>query len=305
MAIKMLDPDKCIACNICQVSCPVAKATPNFLGPRLIGPAYERFRLLNVTEEESLHYCANCKNCDIVCPQGVDISSLNMLARCEQTEKQGFKLRDWVLSHGGLLADIFKYIPTFLKNFGMHNPVTRYFLDLIGISKVAPIPKFDKHLRLVYKKLKQEKFDKKVVFFPGCYIDDYEYQIGLDIIWLFNQAGYEVIIPEKFNCCGLPLVSNGFMKDAKKNAYNNISIIKEYREKGIPIVATCPSCTLMFKKDYPDFFPEAMFDGYAGGLQDAHEFLLEVYNRGEFKFQKDGTINSDGTINNLVKKNII
>ena len=65
MSSEHINPDKCIACTICQVHCPVAKVTPNFLGPRLIGPAYERFRLLDVAEEESLHYCANCKNSDI------------------------------------------------------------------------------------------------------------------------------------------------------------------------------------------------------------------------------------------------
>ncbi len=279
-----INPDKCIACTICQVHCPVAKVTPNFLGPRLIGPAYERFRLLDVAEEESLHYCANCKNCDIACPQGVAISTMNMEARCKYTEDNGGKIRDWVLSHGGLLADIFKYIPTWLKNFGMHNPVTRLLLDSIGISKKAPVPKFAKHFRLVYKKLKQPKLDKKIVYFPGCYVDDYDYQIGVDMVWIFNQAGYEVIVPEKFKCCGLPLVSNGFKKDAAKNAKVNVSIIKEYKDKNIPIVTGCPSCALMFKKDVPEMFNDVVFDNYAGGVMDAQEFLVGCVERGELKF---------------------
>ena len=285
MSSEHINPDKCIACTICQVQCPVAKVTPNFLGPRLIGPAYERFRLFDVAEEESLHYCANCKNCDIACAQGVAISTLNMQANCEYTTKNGGKLRDWVLSHGGFLADLFKYIPTWLKNFGMLNPVTRLFLDTIGISKKAPIPKFDKHFRLVYKKLKQPKLDKKVVYFPGCYVDDYDYSIGLDMIWIFNQAGYEVIVPEKFVCCGLPLVSNGFIKDAAKNAAKNVAVIKEYKEKGIPIVTGCPSCALMFKKDVPEMFPDVVFDDYKGGLLDAQEFLMGCVERGELSFK--------------------
>ena len=286
MSSEHINPDKCIACTICQVHCPVAKVTPNFLGPRLIGPAYERFRFLDIAEEESLHYCANCKNCDISCPQGVSISTLNMVARCEYTEKNGGKLRDWVLSHGGFLADVFKYIPTWMKNFGMHNPATRILLDTIGISKKAPIPKFDKHFRLVYKKLKQPKLEKKIVFFPGCYVDDYDYSIGLDMIWIFNQAGYEVIVPEQFVCCGLPLVSNGFMKDAAKNAASNVSVIKEYQEKGIPIVTGCPSCALMFKKDVPEMFPEVVYDSYKGGVMDAQEFLMSCVERGELSFKE-------------------
>ena len=67
-----INPDKCIACTTCVVHCPVAEATPKFLGPRMIGPAYERFRLLGLTEDPSLHYCANCKNCDISCPHALD-----------------------------------------------------------------------------------------------------------------------------------------------------------------------------------------------------------------------------------------
>lgn len=284
MSSSHINPDKCIACTICQVNCPVSEVTPNFLGPRLIGPAYERFRLLNVAEEESLHYCANCKNCDIACPQGVSISALNMIARGEQTVKNGFKIRDWVLSHGGLLADIFKYIPTFLKNFGMHNPVSRYFLDLIGISKKAPVPKFAKHFRLVYKGLKQPKLTKKVVYFPGCYVDDYDYTIGEDMVWILNQAGYEVIVPKEFCCCGLPLASNGFMNDARKNAKINVETIMKYKKQGIPVVTGCPSCALMFKKDYAEYFPELLTDDYAGGLQDAQEFLLGCVERNELNF---------------------
>lgn len=48
-----INPDKCIACTTCVVHCPVAEATPKFLGPRMIGPAYERFRLLGLAEDRS------------------------------------------------------------------------------------------------------------------------------------------------------------------------------------------------------------------------------------------------------------
>ena len=74
-----ISPDKCIACTTCVVHCPVARVTPKYLGPRMIGPAYERFRLLGLAEDESLTYCSNCKNCDITCPQGVQVSTTQPL----------------------------------------------------------------------------------------------------------------------------------------------------------------------------------------------------------------------------------
>lgn len=73
-----VNPDPCIACTTCTVFCPVAQATGEFLGPRMIGPALQRFRLLNMAEDNSLSYCSNCKNCDISCPQGVQVGAINM-----------------------------------------------------------------------------------------------------------------------------------------------------------------------------------------------------------------------------------
>ncbi len=255
MATK-INPDKCIACTICQVYCPVANATPNFLGPRIIGPAYERFRLLGFAEDESLDYCANCKNCDIACPHGVPISTFNMMARCKDAKKKSFSPRNWVLGHGGLLAKVFQLIPAPLKNFGMLNPVSRLAFDAIGISKKASMPKFDKYFRQVVKSVKQPELAKTIVLFPGCYIDAYDHQTGLDIIWILNKAGYKVVVPSEFGCCGLPAVSNGFIDDAKQNALSNLKAIKKYSEQGVPIVTGCPSCSLMLKKDLPEYFED-------------------------------------------------
>lgn len=83
-----VDPDACIACTTCTVFCPVAAATGEFAGPKMTGPAYERFRLSGLSEDTSLSYCANCKNCDISCPQGVPIAAINMVARARQCEKE-------------------------------------------------------------------------------------------------------------------------------------------------------------------------------------------------------------------------
>ncbi len=45
-------PDACTACTICVAHCPVAKATMHFRGPKLTGPAYERFRLFGFGDDD-------------------------------------------------------------------------------------------------------------------------------------------------------------------------------------------------------------------------------------------------------------
>ena len=69
------NPDSCIACTSCVAYCPVSAATRKFAGPKMMGPALERFRGGETNTDFSLDYCANCKNCDISCPSGVPIST--------------------------------------------------------------------------------------------------------------------------------------------------------------------------------------------------------------------------------------
>ena len=247
-------PDACIACTTCVVNCPVARATPNYLGPRLIGPAYERFRLLGLDEEKSLHYCSNCKNCDISCPHGVPVSTFNMMARADYCRTHKPALRDWVLGHGELLAKLLRPLPAGLKNFGMLNPLTRKVLDKIGIAAEAPLPafapaRFRDRLAGTYQGMQP----RKVALFPGCFIDIYDPQTGFDLVWLLNRAGYEVIIPKEFSCCGLPMIANGFANDAKANAKRNLRAMRRMQEQGIPVISSCPSCVLMLNQDVPEF----------------------------------------------------
>lgn len=50
----------------------------------------------------------------------------------------------------------------------------------------------------------RSRLTKKAVFFPGCYVNDYDPQTGKDLVFMLEKAGYEVIVPE-FECCGLPM----------------------------------------------------------------------------------------------------
>ena len=282
------NPDACIACTTCVVHCPVAQATPNFLGPRLIGPAWERFRPLPPGfEEPSLHYCANCKNCDITCPHQVPVSTFNMLARAAQCQKQRLSLRDWMVAHGEVMARALGCIPAVLRNVGMLNPVTRQMLHLLGVHKRSPLPAFaGQTFRKKFRTLRQPASQRQVVFFPGCYVDIYDPQTGLDMVWALNQAGYEVLVPEAFRCCGLPMIANGFWQDARGNAATNVAELRRWKAAGIPVLTGCPSCALMLTADLPEYFPELVPEECASSVEDAQEFLLRAVRRGDWDLSK-------------------
>lgn len=277
-----INPDKCVACTTCVVRCPVAEATSKYLGPRMIGPAYERFRLLGLEEDPSLQYCSNCKNCDISCPHGVPVANINMLARARQCEKKSPGLRDWMLAHGELQAKLLQIVPAALKNFCMLNPVSRFFLDRLGIDKRAPLPPFaPRTFRQLFKSFSQPKLSRKVVFFPGCFVDVYDPQTGMDMIHALNRAGYAAICPDNFVCCGLPMIANGYWEDARNRARTNLAELEKWRKLGAETLTGCPSCALVFREELPEFFPELLARYGHGKLEDAQDFLLDCIEKGE------------------------
>lgn len=276
--------DKCTTCSACVADCPVSAATRRFNGPKLTGPSSERFRLFSGPEIEALDYCSNCKNCDMACPAGVRISTLNMLARAQYCRQHTPPLRDWILAHGHLLARLTCWVPDILLRPGMTNPLTRLALDKLGIDRRAPMPVFaPRSFASLFRRLPLKLSVKKAVFFPGCYINDYDPQTGLDVTRLLQRAGYEVIVPD-FACCGVPLIANGYYDEAEKNARRNSAELARWARQGVPIIAACPSCGLMLKEEYAELFPGVPDTRiFAPHIDDACEFIRRLLESGELR----------------------
>lgn len=271
------NPDACVACTSCLVFCPVTAASPLFRGPKMLGPALERFRLLAGDAEKSLEYCSNCKNCDMSCPSGVPVSTLNMLAKYEYYKTNKRRPRDWMLAHGEKMARIASQIPR-LANMGMANPVSRMLLKAAGIALQAQLPPYaPESFYSRFKKIRQRSCSDKVVFFPGCFINYNDPQVGLDFVAVMKANGFEVVVPDNFVCCGSPLVAGGYLDEAKRHEEKNVAAIKEWTDKGYPVVTCCTSCSLMLKREYQELFgsPDAAL--IAGHIFDAAEFLLALH----------------------------
>ena len=272
-----LDPDKCVGCSACVVHCPVAQATPKFLGPRLTGPALERMRLLGVHDDPSLTYCANCKNCEIACPHNVPIASLNMLARQKQAKEDPPSLRDWICAHGETIAKLTRYVPAGLKNWSIKQGFIRQGLDYLGIAQKCPMPNFASlPFREHIRKINQKQTGKAVIFFPGCYINYYDPGTGFDLVSILQACDYQVYVPEEFVCCGIPLISGGFEDDARRNAIQNAKTIARYASQDLPIITACPSCRLMLTRESVEFFPEVASNIQKARIYAAEDFLLKL-----------------------------
>jgi len=146
----------------------------------------------------------------------------------------------------------------------------------IGIAKHAPLPDYQ---RKFADKTRTSANIKQVVYFPGCYLTYNDALTAKAVVKVLEHNGFSVITP-RFGCCGVPLQSNDQFAQAEANARYNLSLLLPYLEQGIPVVASCPSCTLILKQEYPNnHSPGAGL--IAAQTYELFEFLWDLYSKGE------------------------
>ncbi|SDF56736.1 anaerobic glycerol-3-phosphate dehydrogenase subunit C [Sporolituus thermophilus] len=270
--------DQCIACTACTVQCPVTAAAREFAGPKMVGPALERFRLFDQDIENSADYCTNCKNCDITCPSSVPVSLFSTLAKAQYRRQNGKSLRDWILVNGEMFARLASPVAS-VANMAMNNPVVRTMLKAVGIAD-RPLPKYAvRNFYRQFAELRQRRFPDKIVFFPGCYIGYNDPQVGMDLVAILQASRYEVIVPDVV-CCGTPAVANGYLELAEEKARRNLRELRRWAREGWPIVTCCTSCGLTLRQEYWELFQADGADEVASQHYDAGEFLLEMLEQG-------------------------
>ena len=247
--------EQCIKCTVCTVYCPVAAVNPDYPGPKQAGSDGERLRLKEADfYDEALKYCINCKRCEVACPSNVKIGDIIQSARIKYSKKKP-KVRDFILANTDLVGSFATpFAPIVNATLGL-SPVKSVLDSVFKIDHRRTFPKYSLGtFESWYKKHADEQkvFSKQVSYFHGCYANYNNPQLGKDLVKVFNSLGIGVQLLKKEKCCGVALISNGFIDQAKKQARINMASIRgSILEKNIPVVATSSTCTFTIRDEYP------------------------------------------------------
>lgn len=261
-AHQYADPsfESCLKCTACTAVCPVTKVNPFYPGPKQSGPDGERLRLKDGNfYDEALKYCLNCKRCEVACPSDVKIGDIIVRARNSHIDRQNkpfiHKFRDAILSNTDIMGSMNTPLAPIVNTItGLK--VTKLVLEkTIGVSKHRQLPKysFGTFRNWYLKKMvqKQARYEQKIAYYHGCYVNYNNPQLGKEVIDVFNALGIGVVLLEKEKCCGLPLMVNSFPERATKIAQFNTDYIgKMVDENGLDVIGEASSCTLNLRDEY-------------------------------------------------------
>jgi Fe-S oxidoreductase len=226
--------------------------------------------------KEVMDLCVGCKACKTECPSQVDVASMKTEVLYQMGRENGFTLRQKAAGHIRLGLALAALLPS-LYNAASGTSLARRAAALAGIDPRRTLPRVTrKTFSKRFSSLPQGAGPARVALFNDTWNEYQRPEIGEGAVRVFAAAGTKVLLPEVV-CCGRPMLSEGLVDEARKNARRNLDLLYPLVERGVPLVGLEPSCILTIRDDYGKLLPgDERVERLAGATRLFEEALLEL-----------------------------
>jgi glycerol-3-phosphate dehydrogenase subunit C len=232
--------------------------------------------------DDWIELCTSCRLCDTVCPAGVPISELNLLAKAKYLDERGRTFRDWLLVRSDLFGEMAARFSSYVNPL-MKKPTVRWLLDkLLQIDRRRDLPCYE------YPTFRQwfgarpaaDNGNPKIAYFHGCFTNTNEVDVGKAAVALLEAHGFSVDVPPQ-RCCGIPRLGIGDLRGAKEMGGRNLASLLPTVREGTDIVFSSTSCGLMLRHEYGPLLNLPGAEELARHLFDICEYLLHLREEGK------------------------
>ena len=216
---------------------------------------------------EVMDLCLSCKGCKSECPSNVDVAKLKAEFLQQYYDANGVPFRSKLIANFNNSAKLGAIAPG-IYNFMMTTPaISNLIKKLSGFAVKRSMPTMYKTTLESWYKMHQSKVKSKnsasdprptVNLFCDEFTNYNDTEIGIKAITLLNKLGYEVIIPNHIES-GRAWLSKGLLREAKKIANKNISLLKDIVTVDKPLIGIEPSAILTFRDEYVDLATDENF----------------------------------------------
>jgi Fe-S oxidoreductase len=241
--------------------------------------------------------CFQCKLCEVQCPYTprdrheyqLDFPKLVHRYKAQRAKSRGVALRDRLLANADAAGAMARL------SFGMANVMNRVGVvravmqAAVGIHKDKLLPDFAPTTFETWAerngRVQSRPEGVEAVLFPTCYVQNNEPQIGRDTLEVMDRNQVKTACVKGLQCCGMPAWETGDLESVRRQAANNLKILKPFVDAGAKVVAINPTCAMMMRREYPDLLPEALRPEarrLAELVRDPSEFLWEIRDQPRF-----------------------
>jgi len=290
------DYSHCVHCGLCSNHCP----TYRLWGREADSPRgrIKQMELVDLGRLELgdsfvLHIdrCLNCRNCESVCPAGVEYGKLLEAARAqiEQNYKRPFFsriARDFVyrrlLPYPARIAAVARLLKIYQASGLATLARGLGILRLFGVSERERLmPKIDSDFFFseLGKTFPSRGIRRaRVAFFAGCVAQVSFSELNRATIRVLQANGCEVVVPAGQVCCGALAVHAGVRDTARDLARTNEDVF--LAEEFDAIITNAAGCGSTLK-EYSHFFSSdatayAQAEKFTSKVRDVSEFLADL-----------------------------
>jgi FAD/FMN-containing dehydrogenase/Fe-S oxidoreductase len=202
---------------------------------------------------EALDLCLACKGCKGDCPVHVDMATYKAEFLSKYYKRRLRPLAAYSMGLVMFWARIASRIPR-LANAVTRIPLLgRLLKRLGGISPRREAPEFaGETFRSWFRRRSTANPDgPQVVLFPDTFNDHLHPDTAKAATRVLEAAGFRVVVPEGFLCCGRPLYDYGMLDTAKLFLRRLVRRLAPYARAGVPIVGLEPSCVAALRDELP------------------------------------------------------
>jgi len=224
---------------------------------------------------ESLDLCLECRACKSECPVGVDMARFKAEFLADYYSRHGTPLRARVLGRIHRLSAALSPLARIVNPWLRMDWVRALNERLLGIDRRRPLPAWaDTPLSERWSERSAPTAPPDVVLFRDTFTNYYHPDIGLAAATLCDRAGVGIELGPAV-CCGRPLISQGLLSEARRQAEVTVRALHERIATGRPLVVLEPSCLSALRDDLPDLVRGGELRKQARAVADASRLFEE------------------------------